>query len=226
MREQRFDWPLCYEAEELVLNQIEAFCAHNSAAAQMSERMRSETGTLLIDGTDHLVLPARAEATLRKAGYIRDPLGDTPVSSQTGLWHPDAMLPRVILDATVPANGFPSSLAIRVESISDFIAAHHLAAEPEGEPFTRFRRIPISLENGTRFEAIERSGYRGYSVEASATGRVEAWREAQRLWKTRRRTFDDDAEGFKQAHMFLDRVIGLMGRDLAYHIMFTEERAY
>jgi hypothetical protein len=226
MPEKRFDWPLCYEAEEFVLKQIEAFCARNSAAAKMSGGMHSETGTLLMDWVDHLVVSTDAEAALRKAGFIPDPLGETPVSSQIVFWHPEAMLPRVIVDRTVPGNGSPSALAIHVDSISDFIAAQHLEGEPEGEPFTRFRRIPISLENGTRFEALERSGCRGYSLETSVAGRKEAWSEAQRLWNTRRRMFQDDAEGFQQTNTLLDRVIGLVGRDLACHIVFAEEREY
>lgn len=226
MREKRFDWPLCYEAEEFVLRQIEAFCAGNSVAAQLSERMRSETGTLLIDWVDHLVLPARAEAALQKTGYIVDPLGDTPVSGQTVFWHPDAMLPRLILDESAPGEAFPSGLAIHVESISDFIAAHHTSSQPEGEPFTRFRRLPISFENGTRFQVIERNGYRGHSLEGPSTSREESCREAQRLWKTRPRVFDGDARGFEQTHALLDRVIALVGQDLACHVVFAEERAY
>jgi hypothetical protein len=39
--------------------------------------------------------------------------------------------------------------------------------------------------------------------------------EARELWKTRRRVFDDDAEGFRETHSLLDRLIALIGRDLA-----------
>lgn len=225
-REKRFDWPLCYEAENLVLNQIEGFCARNSAAAQMSERMRSETGTLLIDWVDHLVLPAGLEPVLRNAGFTPDPLGEALTNAQTVFWHPDAMLPRVILDRTPSDNSSPTALAIHVDSLSNFVAANHPAAEPEGQPFTRFRRVTISLEKGARFEAVERNGYRGYSDETSTPVQKEAWREAQQLWKTRPREFHDDAEGFSQTQTLLDRIIGLVGRDLACHLVFAEERAY
>jgi hypothetical protein len=226
MREKSFDWPLCYEAEQFVLNQIDAFCARNSAAARMSERMRSETGTLLVDWVDHLVVPASAETVLLKAGLLPDPLGETPVSGQTVLWHPEAMLPRVIVDRTASGNASPLGLAIHVDNISAFIAAHHISGEPEGEPLTRFRRILISLENGSRFEAIERCGYRGYAFEVSTAARKKGWGEAQQLWKTRPRRFEDDSEGFENAHLLLDRVIGLVGRDLACHLVFAEERSY
>jgi hypothetical protein len=225
-RERRFDWPLCYEAEELALNQIQAFCARNSAAARISERMRSETGTLIIDWVDHMVAPGDLEPVLLKAGFVQDPLGESPVSGQIVFWHPEAMLPRLIVDRNKGGTLSPLALAIHVDSISDFISANKLSTKPDGEPFTRYRRILISVENDTHFEAIERSGYRGYCLGEAVAGKTDAWREAQRLWKTRPRIFDDDAEGFRQTHALLDRVISLVGRELACDIAFAQERAY
>jgi len=64
-KEKRFDWPLCYEAEDFVLERIRAFFARNVFAAKLSERMRSETGTLLVDWVDYLVLAPDAESALR-----------------------------------------------------------------------------------------------------------------------------------------------------------------
>ena len=64
-KEQRFDWPVCYEAENLVMCQIEGFLARNTFAARLSRRMRLETGTLLIDWVDYLALSADAEPALR-----------------------------------------------------------------------------------------------------------------------------------------------------------------
>ena len=45
-KDKRFDWPLGYEAENFILNQIQAFLARNRVASKLSDRMRSETGTL------------------------------------------------------------------------------------------------------------------------------------------------------------------------------------
>jgi len=188
--------------------------------------MRIETGTLLIDWTDYLVLAADAEPALRSAGFTDDPLGETPTRSQKPFWHPEAMLPRVILDAVVRGAEHPQALAIQVDSISDFMAVHGIATEPEAEPLSRFRRIVASLENGTRFEVVERRGYRGCVSGAPNRTRTEAVLRAHELWKTRRRIFDDDAEGFRETHSLLDRLIALVGRDLACHIVFAEERAY
>jgi len=225
-REKRFDWPLRYDAENFVLKQIEAFLTGNSFAAKLSKRMRDETGTLLIDWVDYLVRSEDEEEALRNMGFSDDPLGLTLVRTQKTLWHPEVMLPRVILDPAVRSAAHPHALAIRVDNLADFIAAQGIAAEPEGEPLSRFRRIIVSVENDTRFEVIERRGYRGCVPGNTQPGQVESIHQARELWKTRQRIFNDDTEGFRQTQALLDHVIALLGRDLACHVVFSEERAY
>ncbi len=56
--ESKFEWPLCYEAENFILSRIDAFMERNSFARTLSSRMRDETGTLILDWTDYLLLPA------------------------------------------------------------------------------------------------------------------------------------------------------------------------
>src|SRR6266508_5457533 len=92
-REERFDWPLCHDAENFLLDQIQAFLARNAFASRLSERMRFETGTLLIDWVDYLLLSSHSEPALRRSGFAGAPLGETPGASQQTLWHPEAMLP-------------------------------------------------------------------------------------------------------------------------------------
>ena len=225
-KEQRFDWPVCYEAENLVMCQIEGFLARNTFAARLSQRMRLETGTLLIDWVDYLALSADAEPALRIAGFTDDPLGETPVGDQRTLGHPEALLPRAILDPGLPAARNPHKLAVRVDSISDFMAAHGINAEPEGEPLSGFRRIVASREQDTWFEVIERRGYRGFIPGKNNRGQAQALQQARELWKTRRRNLEDGADGFGQTHALLDRVIALLGQNLACHVVFAEERDY
>ena len=97
--ENQFNWPLCYEAENFLLERIDAFLKENSFARILSERMRNETGTLFLDWVDHLVLPASDEGRLRENGFVDDPLGENGENLKA-LWHPEAMLPRVLLGQT------------------------------------------------------------------------------------------------------------------------------
>src|ERR1700740_427802 len=128
--ENQFDWPLCYEAENFLLERIDAFLKENSFARILSERMLTETGTLFLDWVDPLVLPASEERTLREAGFTHDPLGEN-ASGLKALWHPEAMLPRVLL---APKDlKHPSALAIRPEFVAKFAAIHGITNEIEGE---------------------------------------------------------------------------------------------
>ena len=222
-REIRFDWPVCYEAEGLLSSRIDAFCFHNRFANQLAERMRTETGTLLLDWIDCLVLSADDEPALRAAGFTEDPLSET-ANDGLALYHPDALLPRVQLAKTDA--DFPVALAIHAESLADFMAAHGVTGEPEGEPYSRFRRLVVSVENGTRFEAVERRGYRGFVPASPHAGEIDVFLRTRELWQTRQRAFADDAEGYASAHALLDRIIAMVGRDLACHVVFEGERAY
>ncbi len=222
-RENRFDWPVCYEAEALLSSRIDAFRASNRFANQLAERMRAETGTLLLDWVDCLILPAVDEHALRAAGFTEDPLSQT-ANNGLALHHPDALLPRVLL-AEADTN-VPVAMAIRTESLADFMATHGLTGEPEGAVFSRFRRLVVSVENGTRFESVERRGYRGFVPASSHAGEIEALLKARELWQTRQRAFADDAEGYARAHAVLDRIIAMVGHDLACHVVFEGERAY
>lgn len=218
--ESGFEWPLCYEAENFILERIDAFTQQNSFARSLATRMRDETGTLILDWTDYLLLPASDEAALRATGYTDDPLTDAP-DAQKQLWHPEAMLPRVLI---APTNAkAPRALGIRPEFVADFARVHGLTNPIEGAPLSRLRRMLISDENSARFEAIERRAYRGYMP---AEPDVKSFLPARELWQTRRRAWDDGAEGMKHAHERIAAMIDLVGRDLACHLVFEEERAY
>src|SRR5437773_3565127 len=141
--EKRFEWPLCYEAENFVLERINAFTERNSFARAVATRMRDETGTLILDWTDYLLLPASDEAAAREAGYTDDPLADVP-QGQKQLWHPEAMLPRVLI---APTNAkYPLALGIRAEDLAIFAGVHGVTYPIEVAPLLRFRKVLISSE--------------------------------------------------------------------------------
>lgn len=223
-REKRFDWPLCYDAENYVLGQLDQFTRRNRFARELEARMRSETGTLLLDWVDYLVVASPELERLQGLGFVDDPEAETPAGVRA-LWHPEAMLPRVLIARDGGVSGASLIVALRCESISDFLVAHGLSREPEGAPGTRLRRVLVAEEDGTRLKAIERRGYRGY-VPVRPSGEVEDILKAAELWRLRPRHFSDDAEGFRQTHVLLDRIVALLGPDLACHAVFSEERAY
>src|SRR5947209_17966096 len=120
--ESNFEWPLCYEAENFIISRIDAFAQQNSFARALPTRMRDETGTLILDWVDYLMLPASDEQAVRDVGYTEDRLGDAP-DAQKQLWHPEAMLPRILI---APTNAkYPLALGIRVDHAADFASVHN-----------------------------------------------------------------------------------------------------
>jgi hypothetical protein len=222
-REKQFDWPVCYEAEEFLLRSIDDFLVRNTFARQLAQRMRDETGTLLLDWIDYVGLPIRSEEALRKIGFVADPLAQT-CDGAVALYHPVGMLPRILLVASDA--DLPLALAIHVESLMDFMAAHGLSAEPEGDVWSRFRRVVVSVEKGARFEAVERRGSRSFISGKAEAGQVEALLKSRELWQTRARLLPSAEEGYRHTHALLDRILNLVEPDLACHLVFEGERTY
>jgi hypothetical protein len=216
-----FDWPLATEAEQLLRRHIAGFLAQNTFARELADRMATEAGTDFFEWLDHLILPAANESELQSAGFVRDQKSDTP-NGEIVLEHPRATLPRVLLRS----GNSPVVIALRPEFVADFVGCHHLTANIEGEPCSRFRRVIVSKENGTQLEAVEHRAYRGFVPAALAADELRAVVKARELWRTRPRLFADDSEGFRVANRILDQVSELVGPDMACQFFFEAERAY
>lgn len=217
-----FDWPLAYAGEALLRQRLEAFLGQNRSARQLARRMHDETGTDFFEWVDHLVLSPEEETALVGAGFIHDPKSET-LRGEIVLAHPRASLPRVRLRR---ARQNPSVIAIKPEFVAEFIAANHLVAEAEGEPRSRYRRVVVAEENGTRLEAVERRAYRGFVPAPLKRGELAAIVKARELFSTRPRQLAQDADGIKAARIILNRVLTLVGRDVACHLFFEAERVY
>lgn len=219
----QFDWPLANKAEELLRAQVDSFLKANSFARRLADRMRLETGTDLLEWTDYLVLSPDEETGLLGAGFVRENGIETP-HGETVYSHPRTTLPRVLL----PQGGtrLVLTLALRPEFVAEFMAANHLRAEPEGEPCSRFRRVLVSEENGTRLEAVERRAYRGFVPAPLSEGELRNITKARELWARRPRLLSSDKESIQAAKETLAQVLELVGTDLACQFFFEAERDY
>ncbi|MCI0745615.1 MAG: hypothetical protein L0Y58_09445 [Verrucomicrobia subdivision 3 bacterium] len=223
-REKRFDWPLCYDAEERILGCLETFISQFSFAAGLAARMRDATGTLFIDWVDHWVMSPTVESELSRVGY-RHEHGVETMAGQRAFWHPEAMLPRVVLDPAVGQSHAPFSVVLRVDSIADFFAIHDFPFHPRGAPMTRYRKAVITREaGGPELGIAERRGYRGFVPTEHAPAASAAFLRAHELWRTRNRRAEND--NFQETHALLDELVSRVGRDGACHVVFAEERLY
>lgn len=218
-----FDWPLAKEAEALLRERLEVFRLRNGFVRDLAQRLRNETATDLFEWIDHFSLPAENEPALSSAGFKRDEHAEVTAGAAV-YEHPRATLPRVLLR---PSRGLELiGIALRPERLADFVARNNLAVEPEGEPYSRYRRVIVNREDGTQVEAVERRAYRGFVPAPLRPGEAEALLKAEELWRTRPRLFPDDAAGFRCAREVLHRVLDLVGPDVACHFFFASERAY
>jgi hypothetical protein len=81
-------------------------------------------------------------------------------------------------------------------------------------------------EGGTTLEVVERRGYRGFVAASLAAEGLERILKARELWRLRPRRFDVSKEGYAATRRILEEVVGLVGQDLACHVVFEAERAY
>src|SRR3954463_12054995 len=123
---KQFDWPLAYDAEKLLHQRVAHFLELNGFARRLAERMRDETGTDFFEWIDHLVLGLEHAEALRAAGFVPENV-EAPAGA-TVFAHPRAMMPRVLLRAGGGSGDVPSMVALRPESVADFLSAHDFAA--------------------------------------------------------------------------------------------------
>jgi len=218
-----FDWPLAYQAESLVRDFLSAFLRKNLAAETLAKEMSAKTGTDFLEWVDHFTLAPELEGELRDAGFI-----DESVRAEAGqkvLYHPRAMLPRVLLHSEGSLNSVPVKVAIRPESVVDFAARQQLSEKIQGAFGDRLREVVISTERGNIFTAIERLAYRDFvkSENPGFAGKVIAVRE---LWRSRKRDFPKDEDGIRHAFALQQEAIDQVGADVACELFFAEERAY
>ena len=220
---KNFDWPVAYEAEALLREQLSQFLERNSFARSLAQRMAEESATDFFEWVDHLVLGTADEAKLIAVGFKPDVGAESAVGDKV-YEHPLATLPRVLIRTA--KDGVDFVVALRPEFVADFVARHNLKAEPEGEPCSRYRRVVIATENGTRLEAVERRAYRGFVTAPLAEDELRSIVKARELWRTRPRRFEEDGEGVQVAQRILNRSLELAGRDLSCQFFFEAEREY
>src|ERR1700683_3422010 len=134
-----FQWTPQPQAEALVKELLGDFLGRSSLATTLSQRMRDESGTRFIDWLDRLTLPISTELgqRLQKAGFVE---------RDSCFIHEGSVFPRI-----VPRNQPGVSAAIKVESVTDFLAIGQTVPEKpvEGTPLAPLRRALISTEKDT-----------------------------------------------------------------------------
>ncbi len=214
-----YTWTVQPEATNLVRTLLDDCLRDSAYATSLSQRMLDETGTRLFDWLDYLGVPAShpAVSQLAAVGYQLVRVRDTEA------WeHPAGLLPRirVLTDSS-------RQLAIKVESVVDFLAAQRLSRVPvKGQAGATVRTARVADDGGVEVWVVERHGSRVFSANPLELAPLSAVARHCEAFRLRCRDYATDEEGFAQASQLAESAIADLGRDRACELFFAAEREY
>ena len=197
---------------------LASFLASCPAAVSLANRLRDETGTRLWDLIDHVAVPADTvtDEQLSQLGFVHSPAGDHA-------WiHPQGMFPTIVADGRSRAK-----VALAVESVADFLAAHGMEDVPiAGEPFASLRKAKIDGSPVAELWVVERHGWRGFDSRPLSTHQLHALAHHAEAFRRRARHFQHAEHGFAHAQELVSRAVDDLGVDRACDLFFSAERQY
>jgi hypothetical protein len=216
---QDFQWERQPAAERLVRELVDGFLAKNGFARDLTRRMKEDAGTRFYDWIDTIVLAAPSDAftdELKRVGYelFHERGGERLFVNKLG------MFPRIGL-RPAPAT---TAVHVKVDSAADFADVWRLQDRIEGEPLAPYRRVRASHENGTELWASERWGWSGLEILKSRNEHAIERQRTLESFLTRRRDFDDDAEGYAHLAKLIDA--SPLPTDMKCALFFEAERRY
>lgn len=214
-----FAWTPQPEAAHLVQSVLDECLGDCPYAEGLAQRMLDATGTRLIDWLDHLGLPAShpVASRLSSVGF------ELAVQQDPGVWeHHAGLLPRFHV-----YSGASRQLAIKVESVVDFLVANQLSGiEILGPPCASVRTALIASERGVEVWIVERHGSLAVDANPHESVRLPALVRHREALRLRHRDFETDEAGFAHARHLVEAAIGDLGRDRACDLFFATEREY
>ncbi len=209
---QDYQWTPQPEAEKFVRALVADFLSRNAFAAELSRRMKEESGTRFYDWVEAIFVPASPtiEQKLRAVGYEAD----------ERIWsNPHGMFPRIVLhDSPITA------AHLKVGSVIDFADVWRLQEKIEGEPGSIYRRIRASREKDSELWAAERWGHVGFDIPRYDAARGLAIQQTLESFLTRQRDFEDDADSYDHALKLIDA--SPLPTDIKCSLFFESERRY
>jgi len=220
-----FHWTKHPEATQLVVDALQAACRAAPWLQNFQDNLHRYTGTRLLDWIDRIVVPQPADA-VRALGFIPVDVSSDSADSPP-LWrHAHAKLPDVISRDSIAADQ-RSFLAIKVESMVDFLVAHQqddAEAVLIGQPGSAMRRALVNKPEGWEIWVIERHG--GWHWNVVAPPDLTSIAETAESFRLRPRNLGDDDRGFDELEKRVQEAIARVGVARACDEFFAAERAF
>jgi hypothetical protein len=221
VEENGFFWQRHAAAEQLILDALDDLTRKNTALADLRQRLAEQASCRLFDWVDHLQLPdtPTLRDRLETLHFIRQPYG-----GHAAYYHPGALLPAVVL---VPnAVNVHGAVALRVDSVVDFLQANNFVAAIEGSPFSPLRRAKCHCEGGVELLVVVRRGNLGFDPATRPAHWLQDYMEAMELWQTRPRQGADEDRLWSETFRRAEQLVARLGMDLAAHVVCRGERRY
>ena len=218
--EKDFDWETHQDLEKFVTGQVNLFLKGSKFANSLSERMLSETSTRFIDWIDHMALPEESVnvSELEGLGLVEDKSMEVRKGTRA-FTHPRSYLFPILL-----SEGSKTVVALKPESLDDFLQVIGNGSHPEGKPFSAVRWATLNSEGNFTLTAIERRGYNGF-LEKPAED-VPAYLDALTRFYCRKREFEYDSEGMDYTLGMIKDSISKLDSARVSDAFFRAERAY
>jgi hypothetical protein len=221
MAQQHHDWHRQAAAEKMCLELLSDHQRENHTLARIAADIREKTSGRLLDWVDHVLVrdSAAFRETLANSGFVPQP--DTLHEA----WHhPGALLPRIVLIGN--SVGPDPGVALRVDSLADFMQANGLVGEIEGALLSPYRRALLNVESGVALLAVERRGSRTYEPQTPSANYLPNYLAGLEMWQTRPRTAGNDDLVLTEATRLIDLLVAQLGVDTAACLVCEAERRY
>lgn len=213
---QPFEGEIYPEAEAWLQDVIQINVSHNSFALKLQEELLEKTSTTLFEWIDFVVVPEAIspEGLLQNMGFV---LQKSP-STYRYFSHVAGKLPSIVIRKQ--GCPFPLGLALKVESIADFLMVRGLSKIIVGSLFSPFRFANVHEEEGISFLIIERRGSKEIESKYPSSEYLVHTVELIEKWKTRTRS------NFAEAFALAEECVQKLGKGAAAHLVLAVERAY
>ncbi len=215
---EAFQWNRQPQAAKFVSSLVDDFLAGCPVATKLAQRMRDETGTRFYDWVGHIALNRRDPRLreLNAVGYK----AQHDLKTMAIFTHEGGIFPTIVVWDGI------FELALKAESVVDFLAANHLDLPVQGEPLSDVRLAKICDCKDNALMVIERHGNASFNQrDAAPKHSIQRLLHLERF-RTRERDFSSEDEGFAHANRLIDSAIAALGVNLTCDLWFAAEREF
>ncbi len=213
-----FDWGLHPDAEKFLQAKLRRFLQGNQFAKELADEIARKTSTRFFDWVDHIVVPeddVPAEM-LTRLGFV-----------EQGRLAPHCRVfrhERSVLFVILTKESDEMEVALKPESIDDFVRRLKIKARVHGKRHSPFRKAHIHKEGGFTLSAVERRGSSGFMVVDCYDSRE--YTNAFEFFKKRKRVFKTDEDGLLHVKKLVEKVLKTLAPARAADAFLRAEREY